>query len=405
MSTLFKNIKFLFFLLSGGICSVLIVELCLRFIELTPAWKVFPVAEVSLYGVDEHASYTHRPNVSGIWVAENRAKVSITDFGIRSNGLDVEIIEQNDNVLKIGIIGDSMVEALQVDDDKTFSAILEKELNLSGNKTRVYNLGLAGATPTVKAIRAKKYADLLNLDIIFFIEHPYSISHISLTNKGSRMPYYKINNSGEILVDKSFQKSQWFQLRKTIVGRTFYTILDNSRVFTMLNSRMNRGIFEELNQAFQRASKKTNNGSRVCDQKSLRTISTIGKAENQKISKIFDFFTDQLANIQQENKTKIIFSLYNTWTDCEQDIEKLANLNLKKLLDRKQIEFFNLKEAIKSDLPNHYNLNKLRGFGLKIGNGHLNYKGHNVFANALKYHVKSEVETNSNKSKKPYIEK
>ena len=110
----------------GLICAAFLTEAVLRCIELTPAWKTLPVAEVSLYGPDAKTAYTHRKNVKGIWTTENRAKISTNEFAIRSNGR--QNFTKDPHAKNIGIIGNSIIEALQVADTDTFVSQTEEIL-------------------------------------------------------------------------------------------------------------------------------------------------------------------------------------------------------------------------------------------------------------------------------------
>ena len=62
-------------LLLGLIVGSLIIECSFRFIELTPLWKVLPVAEISLFKPDYYSGYRFRENVEGIWTTENACSI------------------------------------------------------------------------------------------------------------------------------------------------------------------------------------------------------------------------------------------------------------------------------------------------------------------------------------------
>lgn len=392
MRGFFKIFRYLFFLGLGCFSAALVFEIYLRAVEQTYAWKVMPVAEVSLYGPDIQTAYAHRAGVSGIWTTENRARVSTTDFGMRANGLEEESVVKGDDVLKIGIVGDSIVEALQVNDDETFSAILEQKLRASGKQARVYNLGLSGATPIIKALRAKKHAKDFDLDLIIVIEDPYSISQTLNSSDGGRLPYYKINQNGDVIIDQTFRETRGFQFRNSDLGGLVYFLLNNSRLLTVLNARVNRGILEELEQ--QALPPPEQGGEKIkdlyiCDQDSIGLLSEIDEEQNSATLKMLRFFAKQLSEIEKEQGSQIVFMFYNTWSDCPADLERAANENLRQLFVQENLDFLNLKSSLQAELSASYDLNQLRGFGISQGMGHLNIKGHEYFADALNNYILS----------------
>ncbi|MEZ5813648.1 MAG: hypothetical protein R3E13_02830 [Alphaproteobacteria bacterium] len=392
MRGFFKILRYLFFLGLGCFCAALVFEVYLRAVEQTYTWKAMPVAEVSLYGPDIQTAYAHRTDVSGIWTTENRARVSTTNFGVRANGLEEENVVKDHDVLKIGVVGDSIVEALQVNDDETFSAILEQKLRTSGKQARIYNLGLAGATPVIKALRAEKYAKDFDLDLIIVIEDPYSISQTLGSSDGGRLPHYKINQNGDVIIDQTFRETRGFQFRNSDLGGLVYFFLNNSKLLTVLNTRFNRGIFEELKQQVEQVPDKTKPKIKdlyKCDHESISILADINEAQNRKTLKMLGVFAKQLLHIETEHETEIIFAFYNTWPDCPSSLENVANENIRKLLEAQNIEFLNLKSEIRDVLPGAYDLNHLRGFGASQGKGHLNVKGHEIFSQALGRYIMS----------------
>src|SRR5215469_7822029 len=94
--------------IGGLLAATLVVEAALDLIEATPLWRVLPVAEIAPYGPDPDTGYRHRPNVSGIWLTENRAPVSISGLGLR----DRERPLQRTDVPRAVVLGNSLIEAL-----------------------------------------------------------------------------------------------------------------------------------------------------------------------------------------------------------------------------------------------------------------------------------------------------
>src|SRR4030095_14315891 len=86
-----------------------------------------------------------RPNTSGWYGKEGHAYVTINSQGLRDRERP---IEKPPSTYRILVLGDSYVEALQVDIEKTFWRLLEKRLQecefRPTKKIDVINLGVSG---------------------------------------------------------------------------------------------------------------------------------------------------------------------------------------------------------------------------------------------------------------------
>src|SRR6202048_5233060 len=130
-------------LLAGVAVATAAVELLFAFIDATPLRWILPVPPVALYGPDPDTGYRHRANVSGLWLTEHRSLITISNLGLRDRNRNVD----HDGALRAVVIGDSFIEALQVDGSETAVAVAEQILSRDHPGTEVVNLGLAGARP------------------------------------------------------------------------------------------------------------------------------------------------------------------------------------------------------------------------------------------------------------------
>ena len=122
--------------------TIAIVEVFLR-IYYTGSLSLRPKNEITHYSKsDSTLGWTLNPNADGIFFRPSRGVrgyVTIDDNGIRSNGHPV--VPRENSLL---IIGDSTTAGFEVDNDKTFSAVLERRLNENGCDYNVYNAGVRG---------------------------------------------------------------------------------------------------------------------------------------------------------------------------------------------------------------------------------------------------------------------
>jgi hypothetical protein len=88
----------------------------------------------------------YAPNQSGIWRVRDEiaARYAINRQGWNS-GVDDYAIERRPGVTRVAVVGDSMVEAMQVSHDRSMAERLASELSRAGHPVEVYRFGIAGA--------------------------------------------------------------------------------------------------------------------------------------------------------------------------------------------------------------------------------------------------------------------
>jgi len=86
------------------------------------------------------------PNQSGIWRVENEiaAPYAINAQGWNSGVADY-VLARTPGVARVAVVGDSMVEAMQVPHDRSIAERLAVELSRDGKRTEVYRFAVSGA--------------------------------------------------------------------------------------------------------------------------------------------------------------------------------------------------------------------------------------------------------------------
>ena len=111
--------------LAGLVLAVLGTEAFFRIIDATPLRWVLPLPQVALYGPDFDTGYRHRADVSGMWLTEHRNFIRTSNLGLRDR----------DRSLAHGvgprtvIVGNSIIEAVQVRERQTGPAVAETILS------------------------------------------------------------------------------------------------------------------------------------------------------------------------------------------------------------------------------------------------------------------------------------
>src|SRR5262245_2479742 len=132
--------------LLGLAAATIAAELALRLISATPLWQVLPVPAIMFYGPNADTGFSHRPNVSGVWTAAHRTYVQTSSLGVR----DRERPAKHGAAPRAIVIGDSLIEAVQVEHENTAVAVAERMLSPKQAGAEAVNLGLQGVTPAVQ---------------------------------------------------------------------------------------------------------------------------------------------------------------------------------------------------------------------------------------------------------------
>ncbi len=229
--------------LAGIAGAVLIAEAGLRLAAASPAWRLLPVAEVALYGPDPDTGYRHRDRVSGIWLQENRTRVTISGQGLR----DRERSYERGQGVRAVVVGTSLIEALQVEQPETATAVAERLLAAKSPSAEVINLGLAGARPAVLAARVQSEASRWKPDVAIVVVDGSAL--LALDGDDGEFPAYVIGADAKAKLSHGFRQTRGYAFRTSRAGAVLYRLLDHSRVVAVLNSRKNVGFLREWPQA------------------------------------------------------------------------------------------------------------------------------------------------------------
>ena len=160
-----KNNSHSFILLSliSLVISLGVVEAVLRLTHLFGA-------RISYIQPDRVLGMRFIPDHSYWSCKENNIPISgkINSLGWRSKERS---LKKSANTLRIAVLGDSYVEAMQVEIDRTFLVLAENEINEeTSKKFELWNFGLSGFTQTEEFLilqnELKKYA--VDMVILFF---------------------------------------------------------------------------------------------------------------------------------------------------------------------------------------------------------------------------------------------
>jgi hypothetical protein len=357
-------------LCAGVAAATLAVELLFVLISVTPLRWILPVPPVALYGPDRDTGYRHRADVSGLWLTENRSLIRTSNLGLRDRNRDLD----HNGSPRAVVIGDSFVEALQVDGSETAAAVAERILSREHHGTEVANLGLAGARPAVEVARLQAEGRRLKADaavVLLFVDNLLS----PLATDDSEFTGYRRDADGEFRLSYGFRNSRGYRFRTSLPGRIYYWLLDHSQVARIINGLKNVGLFAELSPA------PADEGSTPCAAHSLDRYTALWiNGEPAATRAVFDAFIRDLAAIQRDNKLPIIVATRTIEAGCSNLAGQRAALigAIRAQIEGAGLQFLDLDARIVAAVGADHEA-ELYGFGANLGIGHLNVAGNRVY--------------------------
>ncbi|MFC1602615.1 SGNH/GDSL hydrolase family protein [Pseudomonadota bacterium] len=366
----------------GLLAATLVFELLLYAIEISPLWRVLPVAEVALYGPDSETGYTIRPNVSGVWVAENRARIQMSAQGLRDSDTP---FEKPKGLWRIALAGDSITEALQVEESKTFANLLESHLSKKGREVEVINLGISGALPSVQVARMESVGVRFSPDLLVYMINISDFASPTLRTD-SAFPGYRRDVSGEWRLSYAFRDTRGYHLRQSFIGQTLYWLLDHSRVMRIINARLNQGfgISDKKDDSAEVPSPPS------CGVTVAGAVATALRQPNNapEVRGAMDGFLRDVAVTAKRVGVPAVLAVRGLPQSCkgERETNRRLQADLEAhlrdfgigMLDMDAVVIMAMNKAAMGD-----DINVLYGFGTRVGFGHLNHKGHDIYSRAL----------------------
>jgi hypothetical protein len=200
--------------------------------------RLLGIGYPDFFDYDPYVGSHLRPGISGYYLKEGVGYVSINSDGLR----DREHARQRPpNTLRIAVLGDSFAEAMQVNQDETFWAIMAKDLQscsrLHGRRVEVINFGQAGFGTAQELLawrhRALKYAPDVVL-LAFFTGNDVADNSPSMMQFPYN-PYFTLEDGQLVLHDKQ-TRARWQeeQQKKTWGGEFKQWRQDHFRIFQVL---------------------------------------------------------------------------------------------------------------------------------------------------------------------------
>jgi hypothetical protein len=167
---------------------------------------------------DETIGFRYTPRSEYWYLRENDhpTRGKINRFGWR----DVDWSHQKpDGVFRVAVLGDSYVEAFQVESSKTFLKIAEEQLNSMGpERFEFMNFGRSGFTQTEELIVLEDEVLGFSPDMVmvFFLPANDIEDVLPETSLGGLRPFFKLTEDGQLALDTGFNTTMSFGIRKRL---------------------------------------------------------------------------------------------------------------------------------------------------------------------------------------------
>jgi hypothetical protein len=372
----------------GLVLATLLVEVALRAINASPLWRILPVPAIALYGPDPFTGYRHRPNVKGVWVEENRSWIVTSNLGLRDRNRSFT----RGPAPRVVVVGNSVLEALQVDLRQTGVYVAEQLLQRRYKGAEVINLGLAGASPPVEVARLQSLGVSLRPDVAVVVL-PVNEFFSPIVFNDREFTGYGLDADGRLTLHFGFRASSGYRFRTSRAGAILYWLLDHSEVMRIYNARKNAGLFAE----WPRRSEVADNGVPSCfDPNIARQLNLWRDHDPPQSNAVLDAVIRDLSAIQAKHDIKIVVAQTGMASGCPDQAsardQALAAMNGR--LAEAGLRFADFDGQVAAHVG-PANLRQLRGFGATLGRGHLNVFGNHVYGEILAQVVANALVENS----------
>ena len=395
-STLSPRVSSVGCFLFGGLLALIGIELGLRFVEATPLWRVLPVVQPIPGQPDKDFGFDSTPGARGIWTTEHRAPLQINSLGLR----DVErTVTKPAGTLRIGLLGDSMVEAAQVSQEATFGAIAERRLRAEGHNLELINLAIAGPSPIRQLWRLERRGYSLSLDLALANSAASSFLSGQLLDDSENPAYVKTRN-GQLAIGYGFRQRFSQRHADDFLGRLFVALYQSSPVFRMLylRSREPLSVLLSLPSAQSTGQRAvlappppaSDTARAACDQTTAALEPMIHLWRDHRPDLLWAAtarFLDDLADSTRTHRIRIVYAIRDIPLLPRNCPATSARADLLSAMDReftsRGIRLIDWSAAVAEVAGGPTELPRLHGFGIHKGAGHLNYDGHRAWAAAL----------------------
>ena len=220
MTALMKNLALA---AAAILVAVIIGEAFLRLIGFS-----YPLP----YRIDPVRGKVGRAHAVGVWAVEGNARFRFNAFGFRDAP---RTLEKAPDVLRLAVLGDSFTEALQVNDDQTYTRLLEQRLNGCFNRpVEVLNFGIGGYGQANQLLTLRHAVLPFKPDGILLLFYPGNdvADNYPPPSTPDRVAF-RLRDS-RLVEDRSYLERAWRNPRTRRLKNGIFALSDRSRALQLL---------------------------------------------------------------------------------------------------------------------------------------------------------------------------
>ena len=366
-------------LLLGLVLALAIFELALRAMAASPWWWALPAVSAQFDAPDPDIGYAHRPNAAGLWLRENRAYVRINALGLRDRP---RTPLPAPGTIRIGVAGDSITEALQVNESDLFTLRSERALNARGLPVEVLNFGLSGAMPLQQLLLLARRGVPLGIEAAVMIFTGRDFITPQMIDDRT-FPAYVETPSGDLTIGRAYQERRSHRWANQWEGRAFFWLVDHSMVADMLYLRAKLGFAQDapIPQRYG-----ADGDDCASDREALQDMEALfGQRKPEWAARRLDRFLADIKRLLGDRPTTLMMTAFGRPDACPQleALHEAAVTHARTKLQSAGVGFVDLDTEIRSKLHSAGDYKRMFGFGARLGHGHLNLFGHDIYARVL----------------------
>ena len=244
------------------------IFLLIIFFEFIVFRFILPASDLPVLAVDQSNILRYQPNQSGVYRLQNeiKAEYRINQQGWNSGRISYDK-DKSDEIFRVCIIGDSYIEALQVDFNDSVSEILEEKIITAGIEAEVFRFGLSGAPLSQYVFWLENEVSRYDPDLVIInlVHNDFSQSLSAPDGTYSQsFAILKRNDKGFLLNDPSPYKRDlsWFIKRSAIFRYlwvkeqirpdTIKSLV--ARIGSFFNNKVDKKISMPINNVSQKSS-------------------------------------------------------------------------------------------------------------------------------------------------------
>lgn len=217
---------------------LLVIGLVIAVVLLEVVLRVADIGYPNFYTLDKYRGFALRPGAEGWWRKEGEGYVKINSAGLRDREHEKA---KPPNTYRIAVLGDSMMEALQVSWEDASCSIMEKKLQecgaFSGQKVEVINFGVSNYGTAQELLTLRQFVWDYSPDMVvltFTANNDLKDNSRALANDADMRPYFTYKD-GALVPDMSFLNSEMFIRQQSLQGQTVLWLKNNSRLAQIAN--------------------------------------------------------------------------------------------------------------------------------------------------------------------------